>query len=374
MDKTDKKPPSQRKAQADASPAPARAKLEHVARLAKVSLATASRAINQPEIVRPEIRERVLHAVEMLDYTPDRMAKALSSGRTHTVGAVVPTLGNAIFADGVEALEARLGARGYTLILSHSQYDPAREFRQIRGMLEYGVDGLVLVGDTFAPDSLPLIRHHRTPLVTTYVCASRQGIPAIGIDNRQATHRMARYLLELGHREFAVIANTGLPNDRSQARLDGLLDAIAEEGIRLPPDRIFEAPLPSIAAGREAFRRLRAAHPGVTAFLCTTDAMAVGAVAEARREGIRVPEDVSITGFDDVEIAAETDPPLTTVKVPAAEIGAIAADRLIGIIEGGPAATIAPIAPLEAALVVRGSTGPVAGPVARKRRTRAAAA
>jgi LacI family transcriptional regulator len=372
MDNSDKKSPSHAKGKAEPpSPGPTRAKLEDVASLAKVSLATASRAINQPDIVRPAIRERVLRAVEMLAYTPDRAAKALSSGRSHTVGAVVPTLGNAIFADGVEALEVGLGARGYTLILAHSQYDPAREFRQIRSMLEYGVDGLVLVGDSFAPDSLPLIRQHRRPLVTTYVCTSRQNIAAIGIDNRRATYGMTRYLLELGHREFAVIANTGMPNDRSQARLDGILDAIAEEGIRLPPDRIIEAAQPTIVAGREAFRRLRAAHPGVTAFLCTTDAMAVGAVAEARREGIRVPEDVSITGFDDVEIAGETDPPLTTVRVPAAEIGTLAADQLIRIIEGEP---IPMSTQLEATLVIRGSTGPVAAPALRKRRPRAAIA
>ncbi|MCX5517407.1 LacI family DNA-binding transcriptional regulator [Kaistia defluvii] len=372
MDKSDKKAPSPTKKQTEPpAPGAVRAKLEDVASLAKVSLATASRAINQPDIVRPAIRERVLRAVEMLAYSPDRMAKALSSGRSHTVGAVVPTLGNAIFADGVEALEVGLGARGYTLILAHSQYDPTREFRQIRSMLEYGVDGLVLVGDSFAPDVLPLIRHHRRPLVTSYVCTSRQGIPAIGIDNRRATYGMTRYLLELGHREFAVIANTGMPNDRSQARLDGILEAIAEEGIRLPPDRIVEVAQPSIVAGREAFHQLRAAHPGVTAFLCTTDAMAVGALAEARREGIRVPEDISITGFDDVEIAGETDPALTTVRVPAAEIGTLAADHLIRCIEGEP---IPMSTQLEAALIVRGSTGPVAAPVLRKRRSRAAVA
>ena len=203
------------------------------------------------------------------------------------------------------------------------------------------------------------------------MCApSRQGIPAIGIQNRRATYGMTRYLLELGHREFAVIANTGMPNDRSQARLDGILEAIAEEGIRLPTDRIFEAAQPTIVAGREAFRQLRAAHPGVTAFLCTTDAMAVGALAEARREGIRVPEDISITGFDDVEIAGETDPPLTTVRVPRGrDRHTRRPDHLISLIEGGP---IPMSTQLEAALVIRGSTGPVAAPVLRKRRSRAA--
>lgn len=346
----------------------ARAKLADVARLAKVSLATASRALNQPEKVRPEVRERVLVAVQMLGYSPDRMAKALSSGRSHTVGAVVPTLGNAIFADGIEALQNRLGERGYTLILAHCQYRPEREYVQVKAMIEHSVDGLVLVGDTFAPETIPLIRSRGIAAVTTYVCTSRHDIPAIGIDNRRATYEATRYMLELGHREFAIIANTALSNDRSQARLQGMLTAIAEEGIRLAPSRIMEAAHPTITSGREAFAQLRAKHPDVTAYLCTTDAMAVGAVAEALRSGLRVPQDISVVGFDDVEIAAEIDPPLTTVRVPAAEIGALAADHLISLIEHKqtPASTR-----LEATLVRRGSTGPApatSAPVRRRQR------
>ncbi len=172
---------------------PVRAKLADVARLADVSLATASRALNQPEIVRPAIRERVQKAVMRLAYAPDRTAKALSSGKSRIIGAVVPTLGNAIFADGVEALQERLGERGYTLLLSNSQYDPDKELRQVGAFLEQGVDGMVLVGDFFAPEVLPLIRRRGIPFVTTYVCASRHDIPAIGIDNMQATREITEY-------------------------------------------------------------------------------------------------------------------------------------------------------------------------------------
>lgn len=331
----------------------ARAKLTDVARLAKVSLATASRALNQPSIVRPAIKERVERAVEKLSYTPDRMAKALSSGKSRIVGAVVPTIGNAIFADGVEALQDRLGERGYTLLLSNSQYDPEKELRQIKALLEHGVDGLVLVGDSFAPDALPLIRRRGIPFVTTYVCTSRHGIPAIGIDNRQATEEMTRYLLGLGHREFAVISNTALPNDRSKARLEGMLAALAERGMGLASSRIIEVTQPLIANGRRAFATLIAADRALTAILCTTDTLAVGALAEARRRGIRVPQDMSVVGFDDIEIASEVDPPLTTVNVPAEEIGRIAADHLVRAIEGE---SIPMTTKIDALLAVRDST------------------
>jgi LacI family transcriptional regulator len=335
------------------APNRARAKLTDVARLAKVSLATASRALNQPSIVRPAIRERVERAVEKLAYAPDRMAKALSSGKSRTVGAVVPTIGNAIFADGVEALQNRLDERGYTLLLSISQYDPEKELRQIKALLEHGVDGLVLVGDSFASDALPLIRRRGIPFVTTYVCDSRHGIPAIGIDNRRATEEATRYLLELGHRNFAVIANTALPNDRSQARLEGILAVLAHCNMGLGPNRIVEVTQPSISNGRRAFATLTAADPSLTAVICTTDALAVGALAEARRRRIRIPLDMSIVGFDDIEIAAEVDPSLTTVNVPAAEIGRIAADHLISAIEGN---SIPMTTRIDAPLVVREST------------------
>jgi LacI family transcriptional regulator len=331
----------------------ARAKLTDVARLANVSLATASRALNQPDIVRPAIRERVERAVEKLAYTPDRTAKALSSGKSRIVGAIVPTIGNAIFADGVEALQDRLSERGYTLLLSNSQYDPEKELRQIRALLEHGVDGLVLVGDSFAPDALPLIRRRGIPFVTTYVCASRHGIPAIGIDNRRATEEATRYLLELGHRNFGVITNTALPNDRSQARLAGILAALAHRNMGLGPNRIVEVTQPSISNGRRAFATLIAADPVLTAIVCTTDALAVGALAEARRRGIRVPLDMSVVGFDDIEIAVGVDPSLTTVNVPAAEIGRTAADHLISAIEGN---SIPITTRMDALLVVREST------------------
>lgn len=353
----------------------ARAKLTDVAKVAGVSLATASRALNQPNIVRPEIRARVLRAVQALGYTPDRTAKALSSGRSHIVGAVVPTLGNAIFADGVEALQDQLDAQGYTLLLSNSQYDRQKELRQVQALLEHGVDGLILVGDGFLPEVASLIRQHSVPAVVTYVCVSQHGLPAVGIDNAEAAAKMTRYLLELGHREFGVVANTALPNDRSKARLSGMLAAMAEAGVGLRRGAQVEVARPTIANGRRAFDAIRTANPDITALLCTTDALAVGAIAEAQRLGMRVPADLSVVGFDDVELASEVDPPLTTVNVPAGEISRIAADHLLSAIAGN---AIPPSTRLPAPLILRDSTAPsppavAAGRGAKEGRTRTTA-
>lgn len=341
-----------------------RAKLQDVARVAGVSLATASRALNSPDIVSIEVRQRIAAAVKSLGYAPDRNARALSSGRSHTVGAVVPTLGNAIFAYGIEALQDRLGERGYTLLLSNSRYDLDKERLQIKALLEHRVDGLVLVGDSFAPDVLPMIRQYAVPVVTTYVCESVHDIPAIGIDNGRAAFQMAQHLLDLGHREFAVIANISLSNDRSRDRLKGVLRALGEAGIALPPERIITVDQPSTVNGRAALRQALSVAPDITALVCTTDALAIGALAEARLLGIAVPKRLSISGYDDVEIAADVDPPLTTINVPAIQIGRLAADHIVEAIE---LQTIPLTARFPARLVERGSTGKA--PAARRTTT-----
>jgi len=341
------------------STATKKAKLSDVARLAEVSASTVSRVLNQPEIVRAEIRERVQKAIEMLDYTPDRMAKALSSGRSHTIGTVVPTIGgSAIFADGVEALQDELESLGYSLLVSSSQYDLEREFQQIKTLLNYGAAGLVLVGDTFSSDAMRMIKNQGIPTVTTYTNRSRHGIPAIGIDNRLAGRNLTRLLLELGHKKFGVIANTGLQNDRSQARVDGVRDALAEAGVPLPLNNVVEVKLPTIENGRRGLATLLETEAVPTAIICTTDALALGAMSEARRKGIHIPDDMSFVGFDDIDVAAETDPALTTVKNPAAEIGRIAADYLNRAMAGQP---IPLETELPATLSVRASTAVAPG-------------
>lgn len=335
-----------------------RAKLADVARRAGVSLSTASRVMNNPGIVRTETRERVRTAVAALGFSPDSAARALALGRSRTVGAVVPTLGIAIFAEGVEALQDRLSQAGYTLLLANSQYDPVKEEQEIRVLLERGADGLALVGGHLPPASLRLIAQHGVPAVTTYVARARSGIPAVGIDNAAASRELAEYLLSLGHRTFGIIANTAMPNDRTQARRDGIMRALAKAGVMPRPEQVEEIPY-SVASARVALRRLLDRSPRITAVMCTADALAIGATSECRRLGLSVPADISITGFDDVDLAAEDDPSLTTVHVPAREIGRLAADRLLDALADRPVPTETR---LEARLVIRGSTGPAAKP------------
>lgn len=335
-------------------PGARRPKLSDVARMAGVSPATVSRVLNHPDIVRPDLQTRVRRAIAELGYAPDAMARALSLGRSNTIGAVIPTLGMTIFANGTAALQSRLREHNYTLLIANAEYDSDRELEEIRVLLERGVDGLVLVGDRISAEALTLTQQYRVPLVTTYVSKSQFSVPAIGIDNAEAMHQVLQMLLDLGHREFGVITVYPAHNDRQQARRRGLFAAFEAAKVPLPSHRVAEVPY-SVTHGRAAFRRLMTADPNITAVICSSDAFAIGALAESRMLGLSVPRDVSITGYDDVDIALHTDPPLTTVNVPAALIGRLAADHIVATLHGRPPP---PTTRLPAQLVVRGSTAP----------------
>ncbi|MEX3953360.1 LacI family DNA-binding transcriptional regulator [Paraburkholderia sp. EG287A] len=312
-----------------------KARIADVARLADVSPATVSRVLNHPDKVREVLRQKVQQAISALAYAPDNAARSLISRRTRTMAVVVPTLATSIFAEGIEALQSRLSELNYTLLIAASQYDPHRELHEVRTLIDRGVDGMVLVGNSHLPETCETIVRSGTPVLTTYVCESQQGVPAIGIDNESATYDMARYLLRLGHREFGVVANTQLASDRTKARIAGVSRALREAGHALEASRVVNC-AHSISQGREGLRELLLAAPVITAVICTTDTLAVGALAEARTMGLRVPHDISVTGFDDIELAAQLEPPLTTIATPAREIGRSAADYLVSAVEGVP--------------------------------------
>lgn len=324
-----------------------------VARHAGVSAATVSRVINSPEKVSPALRERVAAAVDELHYVPHGPARALASRRSRTVGAVVPTLGIAIFAQGVVALQRRLEAAGYTLLVANAEYDLDKEALAVRALIERGVDGLVLVGAKHAPGVYSLLANKRIPHVNTYNYGADDEDPCIGIDHARAAGRMAEYLLDLGHRSFGVITSPVRNNDRIADRLEGILAALARGGAPVPASRVLEVPY-GIAEGRIALRTLMSGIERPTAVACTADALAIGALQECRAIGLRVPRDVSVSGFDDLELSMHMDPPLTTVQLPATEMGERAADYLLARIAGR---SVPDHVELSASLIVRGSTG-----------------
>lgn len=329
--------------------------LHDVARRAEVSASTVSRSLTVPEKVRPEVRQRVREVIAELGYTPDGVARALVSRRTDTIGAIIPTLDNAIFATVIQTLQNKLTRKGRTLLLAASDYQPEQEYDQIEKLLVRGIDGLMLTGEARDPAIYRLLEQHHIRYVCTYVHHPDSPHPTIGFANRRAMAKVVGYLHDLGHRSFAMIAGITKGNDRAAERVAGAQEALSQRGLALDPSRILEQPY-SIVAGREAFRRLCSGSDRPTAIVCGNDVLALGALLEATALGCRVPEDVSITGFDDLDLAREIGPGLTTVHAPLEEMGRLTAEYLLTTeVTDDPPLHVE----LPAELVVRGSTGPV---------------
>lgn len=328
--------------------------MSDVARLTGVSTATVSRVINRPDDVSLALRERVLAEIEAVGYVPHGAARTLASQRSSTVGAIIPTLSNAIFATGLQAFEQRLDESGYTLLIAISEYDPDHAMRHARSLLSRGVDGLMLIGQSQREEMFELIRAKDLPYVTTWTYNPDGPHPSVGFDNKLAAYRLTRYLLEIGHHDIAMIAGHSVQNERAQNRIAGVREALADWGVELPPGRLVERAY-EIAEGRDAMRMLMAAPARPTAVVCGNDVLAMGALFEAQAMGLNVPADVSIGGFDDLPLVAHLSPPLTTMAVPSELMGRKAAEYLLARFAG---AAVPDNTELEVGLIVRETTAP----------------
>lgn len=328
--------------------------IRDVAQAAGVSIASVSRALNNPSTVRPELRARIDAAVQALGYIPDAAARALSSRRTQTIGAVIPTVDNAMFARGVEALQRSLSLKGYLLLLATSGYDPEVEHRQAQNMVSRGIDGLILRGDVHTDGLRRLLEVQRIPFVNVGVYHPDKPYPSIGCDNEAAAWRACRHLLDLGHRRVGMFAALSQHNDRASARVSGVQRALREAGLVLPPQWRIEVPY-RLDDARQAARALLTQADPPTALVCGNDVIAYGVLLEAERRGLRVPQQLSVIGFDDLEWSRHLRPALTTMHLPTDEIWTRAGEFLIQTLNGP-----APLLhyEVEATLVVRESTGP----------------
>jgi LacI family transcriptional regulator len=323
-----------------------------VARLAEVSTATVSRTLNSPSIVRPEVRERVEAAIEKLGFIPNDSARALRQNQTRLIGVVVPTLSYALYAEFYARLQEALAKHGFFALLATSEYDLHVEAEQAIRLIRQGAQGLVLVGKVREKRLFDFLAASRVPTVNTYVVDPTDNTNNVGFDNVKAIESAVNHLIALGHRRIAMLSGiTTRRNDRALARRRGYEAAMQRNGLETK-GWVEEAPY-TIAGGRSALRTMldRALEP--TALVCGSDMLAIGALQECKTRSIGVPRDLSIMGFDDLEIAAHLDPPLSTVEVPSREMGIAAAECIVAHCLGTqlPSRTV-----FETSLVIRSTT------------------
>jgi LacI family transcriptional regulator len=332
--------------------------LHDVARKAGVSTATVSRCFNAPDLVSADTRDRVMRAVDELGYTPHFGGRALASNRSNTMGAVIPTMENAIFARGLQAFQETLGEAGVTLLAASSGYDPARELEQIRALVGRGADGLLLIGVARPEATYAFLERRRIPFVMAWNYRPDPQRCYVGFDNRRAAMVITRKVIEQGHRRIAMISGITSDNDRASDRVEGVRAAMDEAGLAGRGLHVVEARY-SLNSGRRACLELLETKPYPTAIICGNDVLAVGAITKARELGLRVPGDLSVTGFDDIELARAVEPKLTTMHVPHRRMGQAAARALLAIRDG---AVDCPGTLLKTQLIMRGS---LAAPVDR---------
>ncbi len=335
-----------------------RTSAKDVARLAGVSTATVSRVINSPAQVDAATQRAVREAIAKLGYVPHGAARALRSDRSKMVGAIVPSFGYALYARTTSALQAALDAKGYAMVLAEHHYELATEVRIADQLISHGVDAFVFVGLHHDPGLFARLERYGRPYVLTWGVDPMRRHPSIGFDNRAATHAITRHLIALGHRRFGLVSAPTRDNDRALERGAGVRTALAEAGLALD-ERCVQYGAIDLPTATAMMRRILALPDRPTAVVGTNDVFAVGAMLACRELGVRVPDDVSITGVDNTELGATQVPPLTSIGTPIVETGRRAGEQLIARIEGRPFEAFQTL-PFE--LVLRGSTAPPSAP------------
>ncbi|HEV7941637.1 MAG TPA: LacI family DNA-binding transcriptional regulator [Solirubrobacteraceae bacterium] len=350
--------------------------IRDVAALSGVSMATVTRALQGSPRLRPETRERVLESAKRLGYRPDSIARTLVTGTSGTIGVLIPSLVEPYWAEIAAAIEQRAAAHRQAVLLASSQHHPEHEQEMLEMLFSKRVDGIIVGAVSGDPNRWPR-SDRRTPIVMIEWDAMPQwdllealaegpltrrlrDLPQervagdwfahVSTDDAAGGAQIARHLLDLGHTRFAFLV---CPPVRSYLlRLLGMRITLEEAGLELTT---VVATTDSFEGGHELATRLLSGSAAPTALVCGSDAVAVGAIKAAHEMGVHVPADVSITGYDDIELAAYVDPPLTTLRNPMRELGQAALDLLLR----GRAGERGPISHrLTGELRVRDSTGP----------------
>ena len=331
-------------------------RIQDVARLADVSTATVSRALATPERVSPEARSRVFEAIAKVGYVPNPAARTLRSQKTRMVLVVLPNLDNIFFSRILRGIEEALFEAGYGMIIGDLDGSPDKEARFADFTAAGQVDGaLLLNGHLFAEGRGGSARAKtNVPLVALCEAIPGAAIPQIEVDNRAAARRMTTYLVSLGHRRIAYVcgpARNVLERERFKGYRDGLREAdIAHDPLLVRPGDY------TLDSGARAGREIIGLAERPSAVFCSNDEMAIGLIRSLSSAGIRVPHDMSVAGFDDIEFAAMIEPALTTVHQPRRELGRTGAAVLIDVMRGRG---VPERVRLKTELVVRASTAAV---------------
>ncbi len=301
--------------------------MRDVAERAGLSVSTVSHVINNTRAVSDESRQRVMSAMEELDYKPNALARSLRRRKTNTLGMIVPDSANPFFAEVARAIEDTSFAQNYSIILCNSEGDLEKQQAYTNVLIENRVAGILFVAAGISTELVNDLEQRRVPLVVV-----DREVPGVEVDTVMTNHAQGGYLatqhlIELGHRRIACIAGNSEVSPSAE-RLTGYRRALEDNNLAYDERLVVKGDF-QYESGYEATKHLLALEVPPSAFFACNDLMAVGCISAARELGLRVPQDISVVGFDNVRLASFTNPPLTTVAQPIFEIGALATKMLL---------------------------------------------
>jgi LacI family transcriptional regulator len=334
---------------------PERMDIRTIARAANVSIATVSRTINHVATVNPEIARCVWKVIDELDYFPNTQARALVSGRSKLLGLIVSEITNPFFPELIQGFEDIAVAHGYEILVSSTNHDPRRMSHCIRRMLERKVEGVAIMTFGIEEPLLDQLAKRKVPLVFIDVGPKRPGISLLKVDYHHGIRQGVQHLADLGHRDIAFISGP-VTLHSAQSRRAAFTASVKGCGIALDPAYIVEGDH-TLEGGIASMEHLLAAKKRPTAVMCSNDMTAIGVLHKLYRAGLRVPDDLSVIGFDDIHIAQVTIPPLTTIQMSRFELARAAVTALRAHVEKSENAMPRREYNIQTDLIVRESTG-----------------
>ena len=330
------------------------ARMSDVAKLVGVSVSTVSRVLREPERVASPTRERILAAIEETGYVPNLVASSLKLRRSGIVGGVIPSVAHSIVAEATGALQEVLKSEHLTLFLGNSGFLPQEEEELVSAILARRPEAMYLTGTTHTPATVHQLRSAGIPTVETGNLTSDPIDMLVGFSNFEAARTMVLYLVSCGYRRIGYLGQTGREMvDRARDRHLGYRAALAESDLRVDDALEIECEM-TFGQGALAFRTLVDRVPDLDAIFTIADPLAIGAIFEAARLGINIPGDIALTGFDDLEMASQCVPALTTVRVPRRVIGRLAGEMICSRLAGVPIAE--PVIDVGFEIMVRDTT------------------
>jgi DNA-binding LacI/PurR family transcriptional regulator len=335
--------------------------IKDIARLAKVSHPTVSRALQNSPLVNAKTAAKIRKIADEAGYRASAVARGLVTRKTRTIGLVVTTVNDPFAGEVALGIEQAANDRGYSVFLANSNAEPERERRMVQTFAEQRVDGIVVTSSRVGASYLPMLAELMVPIVLVNDQYPGEFVHSVMIENVEGSRAVMEHLISLGHRHIGYVGDrSGYQSDTE--RLTSYKEALAKARVAFDPTLVVHGDGRPEAA-IEAVNGLLALNCPPTAIFCYNDMTALGAMRAIHDRGLRIPEDISVTGFDDLFFASHLQPPLTTVRQPMRRMGEMAIENLLKLMSGEDSA---PQVRVEAKLIVRGSTGRASATHARR--------